>query len=110
MAMAVIERPENAPAGQSEGVALVEDGEVQPIKTHQAVQRAQPKVSVARLRDGRDLVIWKALLGVPVVNSVGNRSRWEVRGGGGSGHQRPETKPGQRQHRTDFRHLPLFRL
>ena len=68
IAPAVLEQKNNPVAVQSRRVHLVENGETTPVKPHQAVQRAEPEITVVRLGDGDDFAVGQAFLGVPGIH------------------------------------------
>ena len=62
-ARAVEEQTQYAAVGQS--LRLAEHFEPDAVETGEAIERAEPEISVGRLRDGRDGVGWKAIGRLP---------------------------------------------
>ena len=67
---AVLEKENDAVAGQSRRIVHVEGCEGFAIKPRQSIKRPQPEVAVVRLRDGDDGVFRQMIVGVPDIHKV----------------------------------------
>ena len=52
------------------GVSFVKDFKCQSVEPDQAFLRAEPEVAVARLRYGRNRILWQAVLGGPGIQLI----------------------------------------
>ena len=60
---AVLKQINNPVAAQSRRVVLVENDKMNPVKTHQAVKRSEPEITVVRLDHGNNFVVRRAFAG-----------------------------------------------
>src|SRR4030095_633440 len=65
IARGILEKINDTAALEAGRVVLIEDGKLRSVKTDQAVERPQPKVTVARLCDCDRGVLGKGVLGLP---------------------------------------------
>src|SRR5579862_3777445 len=66
--MAVFEQTDNPIVAQAGRVVFIENGEVNPVKTHQAVKGSQPKVAIPGLGYGNDRAPRESLLRPPGIH------------------------------------------
>ena len=92
---AVLKKINDTSAGQAGSVMFIEDLELQAVETHQAVERAEPEVTVVRLDNGNDLVGGEALVSPPSIHMKALRRRRLGRGAGAR--PQPQAKTGRHQ-------------
>src|SRR5262249_35117467 len=72
----VIRQATEPVAVDSGAAALVENGEVNPIESHQSIGCCKPQVAVSRLQDRPNRVLRKPVICCPGVESVLSASNW----------------------------------
>jgi hypothetical protein len=71
----ILEQENDFVAGQSRRVVDVENGERLPVKTHQAVQCAEPEIAGARLGNGDDGTLRQTVRRAPDIHDEGRFNR-----------------------------------
>ena len=62
---------------RARGISRIEDNEMDTVKAGQSLFRSHPRIAIARVRDGHNVVLGKSLIVLPgLMNVLGDRLSW----------------------------------